>query len=465
MKESTCNLGGKSMREYDVIVIGAGTGLGIAFKAQASKLKVALIDKGNVGGTCVNVGCVPSKILIYHADRVTDIEEAKKLGIEAKVKRIHFRAIMDRMKATISESRTWMENEITNSKGLDFYNEEARFVDDYILKVGKETVKGRKIFIASGARALVPPIKGLNKIAYLTNENLLALREQPESIIIIGGGYIGVEYAHFFAAMGTKVTIVQRQSRLLANEEPEIADHLKDELSKRMEILTNWETVEVWEKKGLYTVILKNLETGYDKAISGAKVLVAAGRVSNADLLDVHKTGVETNEANYIKVDDTLLTSKKNIWAIGDAIGRQMFTHAGDMMRRVAWRNATSRKKIPFDFSLVPHAVFTRPQIASLGLTEEQAAKSHEILVGRANYSDVVMGDAMMENESFAKAIVEKKTERILGFHIIGPEAAILIQEVVNAVARGGDAKTITDNMHIFPALSEIIPETFNNLE
>ena len=453
------------MKKYDVIVIGAGTGLSIAFKAQANKLKVALIDKGNVGGTCVNVGCVPSKILIYHADRIADIEEAKKLGIDAKVKRIHFRTIMDRMKATIGESRTWMENEIAKSKGLDFCNEEARFIDAYTLKVGRETIKGRRIFIASGARALIPPIKGLNRIAYLTNENLLALRELPESIIIIGGGYIGVEYAHFFAAMGTKVTVVQRQNRLLVNEEPEIADHLKDELSKRMEILINWETVEVWEKKGLYTVIVKNIENGYDKAISAAKVLVAAGRVSNADLLDVHKTGVETNEANYIKVDDTLLTSKKNIWAVGDAIGRQMFTHAGEMMQRVAWRNATSRKKIPFDFGLVPHAVFTRPQIASLGLTEEQARKNHDILVGRANYSDVVMGDAMMESESFAKAIVEKKTGKILGFHIIGPEAPILIQEVVNAVARGENAKIITDNMHIFPALSEVIPETLNNLE
>ena len=457
--------GGNFMKEYDVIVIGAGSGLSIAFKAQASKLKVALIDKGNVGGTCVNVGCVPSKILIYHADRIADIEEARKLGIEAKVKRIDFPAIMDRMKATINESQTWMKNEIASSEGLDFYNDEARFVDDYTLKVGKKTVKGRKIFIASGARPLIPSIKGLNKINYLTNENLLDLREKPESIIVIGGGYIGVEYAHFFAALGTRVTVVQRQSRLLANEEPEIADRLKEELSKRMDILTNWETVEVWKKKGVYTVILKNLATGYEKAISGAKVLVAAGRVSNADLLDVHKTGVETNEANYIKVDDTLQTSRVNIWALGDAIGRQMFTHAGDMMQRVAWRNAGARKKISFDFSIVPHAVFTRPQIASLGLTQEQAAKSHEILVGRANYSDVVMGDAMMESESFAKAIVEKKTEKILGFHIIGPEAAILIQEVVNAMARGGDVKSITDNMHIFPALSEIVPETFSNLE
>jgi len=453
------------MKEYDVIVIGAGVGLGIAFKAQAGKMKVALIDKGNMGGTCVNVGCVPSKILIYHADRIADIEEAGKLGIEAEVKRIDFSAIMDQMKATIEESRTWMKNEVESSEGMDFYNEEARFVGDYTLKVGKQTIKGQKIFIVSGARPLIPPIKGLDKISYLTNENVLSLRERPESIIIIGGGYVGVEYAHFFAALGTKVTVVQRQSRLLPNEEPEISEYLKKELSKRMDILTDWETVEVWEKGRLYTAILRNVETGYEKVLNGASVMVAAGRVSNADLLDVDKTGVETNEANYIKVDGTLLTSKNNIWAFGDAIGRQMFTHAGDMERRVAWHNATSRKKISFDFGLVPHAVFTRPQIAAVGLTEEEALKGYKILVGRANYSEVVMGDAMMEKESFAKAIVDKKTEKILGFHIIGPDAAILIQEVVNALGMGGDVKSITDNMHIFPSLSEIIPQTLNNLE
>ncbi|HVO68209.1 MAG TPA: dihydrolipoyl dehydrogenase [Syntrophales bacterium] len=453
------------MKEYDVIVIGAGVGLSIAFKAQANKMKVALIDKGNMGGTCVNVGCIPSKMLIYNADRIADIKEAGKFGIEAEVKQVNFPAIMDRMKATIEESRTWMKNEVESSEGMDFYNDEARFVDDYTLKVGKQTIKGQKIFIASGARPLIPLIKGLEKISYLTNENVINLRERPESMIIIGGGYVGVEYAHFFAALGTKVTVVQRQSRLLPNEEPEISEYLRKELSKRMDILTNWETVEVWEKGRLYTVILKNVETGYEKVLNGTSVLVAAGRVSNADLLDVHKTEVETNEAKYIKVDNTLLTNKSNIWALGDAIGHQMFTHAGDMEQRIAWHNATYRKKISFNFGVVPHAVFTRPQIAAVGLTEEEASKSYKILVGRATYSDVVMGDAMMEKESFAKAIVEKKTEKILGFHIIGPEAAILIQEVANAMARGGDVKSITDNMHIFPALSEIIPETLNNLE
>ena len=148
------------MKTYDVIVIGAGVGLGLAFRAEAAKLKVALIDKGNVGGTCVNVGCVPSKMLIYAADRIADIEEAGKLGIEAAVNRVDFPTIMDRMKATINESRTWMRNEVEGSEGMDFYNEAALFVDDHTLAVGKETIKGQKIFIVSGARPLVPADQG-----------------------------------------------------------------------------------------------------------------------------------------------------------------------------------------------------------------------------------------------------------------------------------------------------------------
>ena len=210
------------MKKFDVIVIGAGAGLNIAFRAQAKKMRVALIDKGNVGGTCVNVGCVPSKILIHHADRIADLEEAGKFGLEVILKRIDFRAIMERMQATLAESRNWMLNEINHSEGLHFYNEAAQFVRDYTLGMAADEITGGKIFIASGARPLIPFIEGLDGIDYLTNENLLALTEVPESIVIIGGGYIGVEYAHFFAAMGAKVTVIQKQSRLLPNEEPEI---------------------------------------------------------------------------------------------------------------------------------------------------------------------------------------------------------------------------------------------------
>ncbi len=452
------------MKKYDVIVIGAGVGTSLAFKALSSGFKTALVEKGTVGGTCINVGCVPSKMLIYPADRVAEIREAKKLGIDADIRAIDFPAIMERMRAAVSEGREWIKGEIENSRDLDFYGAAARFIGDYTLDAGGETIRGRKIFIVSGARPLIPPIRGLENVDYLTNENVLDLKEKPASMIVVGGGYVGVEYAHFLSSLGTAVTLVQRADRLLPNEEPEISELLRKELAKRMEVLIATETVEVSQADGGYRASVKNLATGEIRDVAAEKILVAAGRVSNADQLDVGKTGVETDAAGYIKVDDALQTGKRNIWALGDAIGKQMFTHAGDMEQRVAWHNSVSRKKIRIDFNGIPHAVFTWPQIASVGLTEAEAARTHDILVGRAHYSDVVMGSAMMEVESFVKAVVEKGTEKILGFHIIGPGAAVLIQEVVNVMARGGGARSITDNLHIFPALSEVVPEALNNL-
>jgi mycothione reductase len=214
-----------------------------------------------------------------------------------------------------------------------------------------------------------------------------------------------------------------------------------------------------------YSARVRDLSTRGEKELSAETLFVAAGRKSNADLLRVENAGLETDKNNFIKVDDHLQTNQKHIWALGDAIGRAMFTHAGDKEAELAWHNATHRKKIKMDFASVPHAIYTNPQIASVGLTEEQARKNHKILVGRANYSDIVMGEAMMEQEGLAKAVVEKGTGRILGFHIIGPHAAMLIQEVVNAVINKNELKSITDSMHIFPALSNLIPEVLGNLE
>ncbi|HEX2965256.1 MAG TPA: hypothetical protein VHO84_05705, partial [Syntrophorhabdaceae bacterium] len=170
-------------------------------------------------------------------------------------------------------------------------------------------------------------------------------------------------------------------------------------------------------------------------------------------------------KGNFINVDEFLMTSKVNIWAIGDAIGRQMFTHAGDKEAEIAWNNATTNSKLRMEFDKVPHAVFTNPQIASIGLTESEAKKSYRIIVGKANYSDIVQGDARMEEDGFAKAIVDKDTRKILGFHLIGPEAPELIQEVVNAVANEMTIDSIAKTMHIFPSLSELIPEVLGNLQ
>ncbi len=453
------------MKEYDIIVIGAGEGLGIAFRAESAGFKVALVDKGKLGGTCLNVGCIPSKILIYTADVVASILEATKLGIHADIKKIDFRAIIQRMRQNVERGRGFITDAIKESEKIDFYNAEAQFVSDYTLDVAAEKIKGKKIFIVSGSRPIVPSVNGLADIGYLNNESVLDLIERPESIIIIGGGYIAAEYGHFFAAMGTRVTIIQHNKRLVPNEEPEVSELLMKELGKRMDVVVNADIVEVSRSDGTNILKFRDRETGVEGEITASGIMIAAGRMSNADQLKVQNTGVETYGANFIKVDDYLMTTKENIWAYGDAIGRQMFTHAGDKETEIAWHNANNSDKLKMDFSIVPHAVYTYPQIASIGLTEEQARKEFNVLVGKANYSDVAKGKAMMEENGFAKAIVDRDTRQILGFHIIGPEASILIQEVINAVANKMTVESITDSMHIFPALPEIITETLNNLE
>jgi len=453
------------MKKYDVIVIGAGEGAGIAFKAAEAGFKTALIEKGHVGGTCLNVGCVPSKTLIFSADRLMDIREAAKLGVKAEITKIDFDFIMKRMRRNVVTGRNFLKEAIGETENLDFYHKEARFADENVLDVSGEKIRGKKIFIATGSRPVIPPIKGLDKVEYLTNESVLKLRELPGSMIIIGGGYVGVEYAHFFAAMGTEVTVVELGSRLVSREEPEMSDLLRKKLEKRMAIHTGSEAVEVRKNRGRYVLAAREKRSGKRFEIRAREIMVAAGRRSNADILNVRAAGIETDRNGYIKVDAYLRTSRKNIWACGDALGRQMFTHAADKEAEIVWHNANGAGKMKMDFDKVPHVVFSYPQIASVGLTESAAKKDYSILVGKAPYSDIVSGDAMAEESGFAKAVVEKSTRKILGFHIIGPYASFIIQEVVNAMANNQRLEFITGSMHAFPTLPELIPEVLSRLK
>jgi len=453
------------MKQYDVIVIGSGAGAIIADEAVAKGLKVALVDKGPIGGTCLNLGCVPSKVLIYAADRIVEIQEAKKMGIAAEIKGIDFASIMERMRKSRLESQTYIRKGITETENMAFYEREGHFVEDYGMEVDGEKIKGKKIFIASGSRPVIPPIKGLDSIDYLTNENALELTQRPDSLVIIGGGYVAVEYAHFFAAMGTKVTIVEMLSRIAQSEEPEISELLEKEMKKRMDIYINTQVEEIKKDgKGIITVA-KDKATGKQMEFRAQRIMVAVGRRSNADLLKVESTGVELDKRGFIKVDEYLESTKKGIFAVGDADGQQMFTHVANREATVAWHNSTHKTKIKMDYSAAPHAVYSHPQIASVGMTEENAKKDYHILVGRAKYSDTAKGEAMMEEEGFAKAIVDGHSGRILGFHIIGPYAPELIQEVINAMATGGGVHSINEGMHIHPAMPELILRTFENVE
>jgi dihydrolipoamide dehydrogenase len=452
------------MKTYDVIIVGSGSSGEIVDAAVSHGMTVAWVDKGPLGGTCLNVGCIPSKILIHPADRIMEIQEAKKIGITAEIKNIDFHAIMERIRQPINESNEAMQRGIDHAENLEYYKGEGHFIKDYTLEILGKEIQGEKIFLGSGARPLIPPIKGLDSVPYLTNENVFDLKEKPDSMVIIGGGYIAVEFAHFFSAVGTAVTVFQRGNRLIPNTEPEISELLKKQMEKRTRIYLNTEVLEVKKQGNIITSIGKDSVTGKEVTVSAEMILVAAGRKSNADLLKVENTGVKTDTRGYIQVNEYLETSKKNIWAFGDAIGKAMFKHVANEEATVAWRNAFHDHKTKMDYHTIPYAVFTYPEIAAVGMTEEEAKKNNKILVGSARYSDVAKGGAMMEYDGFTKAIVDKETRKILGFHIIGPYAPMLIQEVINAMALGGDISLIAHGMHIHPALPELILRTLGNL-
>jgi dihydrolipoamide dehydrogenase len=454
------------MKNYDVIVIGSGAGAIISDEAASQGLKTALIDKGPlVGGTCLNWGCIPSKMLIYTADRIVEIEEAKKLGVETEIKNIDFHAIMERMRKSRQEDQVHIREGLNQSKNLDFYESEVYFVGDYLLEVNGEKLKGERIFIASGSRPFIPPIKGSEDVDYLTNESVLELKEKPDSLIIIGGGYIAVEFGHFFAAMGTKVTILEMADRLVLSEEPEISRLLKNELSKRMVVNTNALVEEVKQGERGVVVIAKDTISGERREFSAQRIMMAVGRRSNADILKVENTGVETDERSFVKVDEYLETNRKSIYAIGDANGQQMFRHMANREAEIVAQNAFYSTNITVDYSVVPHAVYSHPQVASVGMTEAQAREGRSVLIGRMKYFDIAKGEAMMEKEGFTKVIVEKESNKILGFHIIGPYAPELIQEVVNAMTSGGGMEELSQGIHIHPSLTELVQYTLNSLE
>jgi dihydrolipoamide dehydrogenase len=455
------------MEKFDVLVIGAGSGMIVASNAAANGLKTAVVESGTMGGTCVNRGCIPSKMLIYPADVVAIIQEAESINVNATINSIDFEKIMKRMRHLVTDDSQQQAEAVEATPNLTWFKDVGEFISDYTMKVGDHTIKADRIFIVSGARPGIPPIKGIDNVDYLTSDTVLELKKPPKSMVIIGGGYIAAEYGHFFSSIGSDVTIVQRNVRLLPEEEPEISELLKEEMEKRMKIFTNYEAVEVKEKNGFKTVTARNRETDDLKEFSAEALLIAAGRFPNSDLLKPEKTGVELDESSYVKVNEYLETQKKNVWALGDAIGKQMFKHVANYEAEIAWHNAIHDHKVKVDYSAAPHAVFTHPQVASVGLKEAEAKeKGYKILVGKAYYKDTALGVAMGEPKGFVKVIVEQGTGKILGGHIIGPFASILIQEIINAMVSGDQTfLPIIRGMHIHPAMPEVVQNALGNLK
>jgi len=459
------------MKEYDLISIGTGSAMGIveAMISENQKLKAAVIDKDDPGGICLTRGCIPSKLLLYPAELIRTIEKAKTFGIDSEIKNVDFKKVMERMRNIISGDINKIRQGLSQSKHVDYYPEAAEFVAPYTLKVGDETITAKMIVLCTGSKPAIPPIKGIEKTGYLTSDTILKISELPESIMIVGGGYIAAEYSHFISSMGAQVTVIGRNPQFIPPEEPEVSALAKRELGKHVTIYTNHEAREAKvTSEGKKKLVAVNRETRKKLEVTADEILIATGRASLSDLLHPEKGGIKTDRKGWIIVNEYLETSQPNVWALGDANGKYPFKHVANYEATIVYYNAVLKRNVKADYHAVPHAVFTYPEIASVGLREKEAIEKYgadKLLIGFHRYEDTAKGEAMDAKDYFIKVIVERDTMKILGAHIIGPYASVLIHEIIPLMyTHEQSAKPILDGMHIHPALSEVVDRAFRSL-
>lgn len=454
------------MKEYGLIVIGSGAGMNTVDAGLERGLKVAVVEEGPLGGTCLNRGCIPSKVLIHAADVIREAQEAADVGVHMRLEKADYATIKKRMWDIVLTGRHEMEEGVKHVKDLDLYPLVGIFVSDYTLQVGDETITSKRIVIASGARAQIPPVPGLDGVKYHTYRTVFDIEEQPESIVILGGGYIGCEFAHFFSAIGTRVVLVGRNPVLLPHEEPETSALVKKRLSKHVEVHTGTDTLRVEGRDGRVSVVIRDPASGSERTVEGQHLLVAVGVRPNSDWLRPERTGVKTDDKGWILTDQYLETSKPGIFALGDALGRNMYRHTANYQAGLVAHNMFEERRTAMDLHAVPHAVFTTPQVGQVGMTEADARQGRKVMVGVSRYYDSAMGFAYGDEETFAKVIVEHPTRRILGATVVGPQAATLVQQVVNMMnSENQTYAPLVRSQIIHPALSEVLASAFGRLK
>jgi len=457
------------MEKFDLVVIGAGSGLNTVAMAAADGKTVALVEEGPMGGTCLNRGCIPSKILIHHADVAETIRNSKKFHIGSKIGKINFAKIVEETNAFVDNDAKEIEQGVKEDNFTTLFKKTGEFVGERTLKVGNKEIFGEKVVVAAGTRPSIPPVEGLDKIPYLTSTEALRLKKLPKSMIFVGGGYISTELAYFFGAMGSKITIVQRNVRLVPNEDQEIADVFTQEFSKKYKVILEHTTKKVVKKGNKIIVSIQKKDgTGKMKTLEAEQIVVATGRVSNTDILKVEKAGIKTNKHGYIEVNKFMETSAKNVWALGDIAGKFFFKHSANLEARTVTHNVLNPdQKKAVDYTAIPHAVFSNPQIAGVGKTEEELKKDKiDYAIGKHFYAKTGMGKALKETVGFAKVLADRKTRKILGVHVIGPDSSAIIHEAIVAM-KAADARVeaITETVHIHPSLSEVVERAFKRID
>jgi len=453
---------------YDLVIIGTGSGNSIP-GPELDDRSIAIVEKGTFGGTCLNVGCIPTKMFVYAADVALEARQAGRLGLDAQVC-VDWPSIVDRVFAQRVDPIARSGEEYRRgpqTPNIDVYDQHAVFVGERTLRTGQgaeqKIISGDQVVIAAGSRPFIPEAIAASGVRYHTNEDIMRLPELPRSLVIIGGGYIAMEFAHVFEAFGTEVTIVSR-SPLLRRLDADLRDRFNELAAQRYEVVSGRTAIGAEETDDGVRVRLDDGST-----VTGEVLLVATGRVPNADQLDLASAGIEMTPDGRVAVDEYgRSTSAEGVWALGDVSSPYMLKHVANAEMRTVRHNLLhpdDLRRLPHEH--VPSATFTNPQVACVGLTEEEAREQgYDVTVKVQRYGDVAYGWAMEDTTGLAKLIADRATGRLLGAHYMGPQAATLIQQMITVMAFDLDVREVATGQYwIHPALPEVTENALLGLD
>lgn len=454
------------MKNFDAIIIGAGqAGPSLAGKLTGAGMTVAFIERKLFGGTCVNTGCMPTKTLVASAYAAHLARRAADYGVMLSGDiQIDMRKVKARAETVIMNARTGLEKYLRGMSGCTVFDGHARFEGADRVRVGDELLTAPRIFINVGGRAIVPDLPGVDKIPYLTNTSVLALDHLPEHLVVIGGSYIGLEYAQMYRRFGAQVTVIEKGPRLISREDEDVSEAIREILqSEGIALRTSSECISFApHEKGIAVGV--NCTEG-EPAIIGSHVLLAVGRRPNTDDLDLDKAGVATDARGYIKVDDYLATNVSGIWAMGDCNGRGAFTHTAYNDFEIIAANLIEGEQRRVSDRILGYALYIDPPLGRVGMTEREArASGRPLLIGTRPMTRVGRAVERGETQGFMKVIVDGETRRILGASILGVSGDEAIHGILDMINAGVTCDVLIRSVPIHPTVSELIPTLLSDI-
>ena len=454
-------------RHFDSIIIGAGqAGPPLAGRLTKAGQTVALIERKLFGGTCVNTGCIPTKTMVASAYAAHMARRASDFGVRIQGSiQVDMKGVKDRKESILAKSRDGIEKWLRGMDKCTVFHAPARFVSNHEIEVDSEIIDADQIFINVGGRAVVPDMRGVNDIAYLTNSSILDLEELPEHLVVVGGSYVGLEFAQMFRRFGSSVTIVEKRSRLIMHEDEDIAAAVKEILeSEGIDIRLDAECI-AFEPAERGAFVHTHCDAG-DPKVHGSHVLLAVGRRPNTDDLGLDKAGVQTDERGYIVVDDELRTNIPGIWAMGDCNGKGAFTHTSYNDFEIVAANLLDDDPRRVSDRIQAHALYIDPPLGQIGMTEAEVRKMGKpALIGTRPMSKVGRAVEKGESNGFMKVLVDAESKKILGASILGTGGDEAIHCILDVMYSGSPYTTLQRAMHIHPTVSELIPTMLGDLK